>query len=196
MSVVSCRIKPPLTTDNRQPTTEVRLIVGIDAGGTKTVALLARADEGTILGQGIGGPGNIRAVGAERVTAALTMAIASAFAAETDRGREVAVAHDALEVARVREREFELAGPPRMALDRLKVVERVEIRGILRSPVDLGLAHLATERERTRRDPTTKSLRLRSGPDVAQRTLTDPAERLVVVHAARSDHAARIEMER
>ncbi len=70
-----------LTTDNRQPTTEVRLIVGIDAGGTKTVALLARADEGTILGQGIGGPGNIRAVGAERVTAALTMAIASAFAA-------------------------------------------------------------------------------------------------------------------
>ena len=70
-----------LTTDNRQPTTEVRLLVGIDAGGTKTVALLARADDRAVLGQGVGGPGNIRAVGAERVTAALTTAIAAAFAA-------------------------------------------------------------------------------------------------------------------
>jgi len=70
-----------LTTDNRQPTTEVRLLVGIDAGGTKTVALLARADDQAVLGQGVGGPGNIRAVGAERVTAALTTAIAAAFAA-------------------------------------------------------------------------------------------------------------------
>ena len=62
-------------------TAATRLIIGIDAGGTKTVALLARADGQMILGQGVGGPGNIRAVGAERVTAALTTAVAAAFAA-------------------------------------------------------------------------------------------------------------------
>src|SRR5689334_1727382 len=57
------------------------LIVGIDAGGTKTVALLARADDLAVLGQGTGGPGNIRAVGPERVAAALATAIGAAFAA-------------------------------------------------------------------------------------------------------------------
>jgi N-acetylglucosamine kinase-like BadF-type ATPase len=62
-----------------------RLVLGLDAGGTKTVALLAEAESGAVLGRGVGGPGNIRAVGAERVTESLTAAIAGAFAAA---GRE------------------------------------------------------------------------------------------------------------
>jgi N-acetylglucosamine kinase-like BadF-type ATPase len=62
-----------------------RLILGLDAGGTKTVALLAEAESGAVIGRGVGGPGNIRAVGAERVTESLATAITAAFAAA---GRE------------------------------------------------------------------------------------------------------------
>lgn len=57
------------------------LVLGLDAGGTKTVALLARGDDGAVLGRGVGGPGNIRAAGAGRVTAAIEAAVAGAFAA-------------------------------------------------------------------------------------------------------------------
>jgi N-acetylglucosamine kinase-like BadF-type ATPase len=62
-----------------------RLILGLDAGGTKTVALLSEAESGAVIGRGVGGPGNIRAVGAERVTESLATAVAAAFAAA---GRE------------------------------------------------------------------------------------------------------------
>ncbi len=57
------------------------LVLGFDAGGTKTVCLLARAADGTILGRGVGGPGNIHAAGAARVATALADAIGTAFAA-------------------------------------------------------------------------------------------------------------------
>src|SRR4051812_2657423 len=56
-------------------------IIGLDAGGTKTVCLLARAEDGAVVGRGVGGAGNIRAAGAERVAQSLTEAIAGAFAA-------------------------------------------------------------------------------------------------------------------
>jgi N-acetylglucosamine kinase-like BadF-type ATPase len=61
--------------------TAVPLVIGIDAGGTKSVCLLARADDGEIVGRGVGGPGNIRAVGEERVAQSLMAAIQAAFAA-------------------------------------------------------------------------------------------------------------------
>src|SRR5437763_1767886 len=38
-------------------------VIGLDAGGTKTVGLLARADDGAVVGRGVGGAGNIRAAG-------------------------------------------------------------------------------------------------------------------------------------
>lgn len=58
-----------------------RLVLGIDGGGTTTVCLLARADDGTVLGRGVGGPSNIQSVGVEAALRALDEAIARAFAA-------------------------------------------------------------------------------------------------------------------
>ncbi len=61
--------------------------LGIDGGGTHTVALLAerRRDKASypwvLLGQGEAGPSNLHAVGPERALAALDQAVAGAFAA-------------------------------------------------------------------------------------------------------------------
>ncbi|WP_143393451.1 N-acetylglucosamine kinase [Fimbriiglobus ruber] len=57
------------------------LVVGIDGGGTRTLALLARADTGEVLGRGSGGPSNIQSVGVDGALKALDEAIDSAFAA-------------------------------------------------------------------------------------------------------------------
>lgn len=57
------------------------LVLGIDGGGTSTVCLLARADDGTVLGRGVGGPSNIQSVGVQTALWALDEAIARAFAA-------------------------------------------------------------------------------------------------------------------
>ncbi len=54
------------------------LYLGIDGGGTHTVALLA-ADTATILGRGAAGPSNRQAVGTERALAALDEAVSAAF---------------------------------------------------------------------------------------------------------------------
>jgi len=55
------------------------LSLGIDGGGTGTVALLAR--DGAVIGRGESGPANARAVGAARALAALDEAVGRAFAA-------------------------------------------------------------------------------------------------------------------
>ena len=60
------------------------LALGLDGGGTKTVCLLARLEEGgepIVLGRGVGGPCNIHAVGTERAWASLGEAIGATFAA-------------------------------------------------------------------------------------------------------------------
>lgn len=67
------------------PARHPALVLGLNAGGTRTVALLAEAGSGAVLGRGVGGPGNIRAVGAARVTESVAAATAAAFA---DAGRE------------------------------------------------------------------------------------------------------------
>ncbi len=54
-------------------------LLGIDGGGSKTVALLANADL-HILGRGIAGPSNYQGIGADAACAALDAAIAAAFA--------------------------------------------------------------------------------------------------------------------
>lgn len=64
------------------------LTLGIDGGGSHTVALLATgtSDKWTILGRGVAGPSNLQAVGKERTLAALEEAVNAAFhAAEMPR---------------------------------------------------------------------------------------------------------------
>lgn len=71
-------------------TTDV-LYLGVDGGGTSTVALLGLAD-GTIAGRGHGGPSNAKAVGTAAARTALEEAIAEAFATAGLWPRAVAVA--------------------------------------------------------------------------------------------------------
>lgn len=58
----------------------LRANLGIDGGGTHTVALLAD-HKGTILGRGTAGPSNRQSVGTERALAALDEAVSAAFTA-------------------------------------------------------------------------------------------------------------------
>lgn len=68
-----------------------RMLLGIDGGGTSTVAWLADAG-GDLLGQGQAGPSNIKAVGAVAAREALDRAIAAAFAAAGRPARPVEAA--------------------------------------------------------------------------------------------------------
>ncbi|MEU8860274.1 BadF/BadG/BcrA/BcrD ATPase family protein [Streptomyces umbrinus] len=67
------------------------LVVGLDAGGTRTRAVLASAVDGRVLGQGVAGPGNALTVPAPLLTDHLAEAVAGAVP-EADRARVVAVA--------------------------------------------------------------------------------------------------------
>lgn len=64
------------------------LIIGIDGGGSKTLALLADAD-GNILGRGSAGRSNYHAVGREAALEALDTAVKAAFAAAALRPQRV-----------------------------------------------------------------------------------------------------------
>ncbi|MFO7167276.1 MAG: BadF/BadG/BcrA/BcrD ATPase family protein [Chloroflexota bacterium] len=57
-----------------------RLVLGVDGGGSKTVALLADGD-GKVIGRGTGGGANVRALGMAAAGAAIEAAIDRAFAA-------------------------------------------------------------------------------------------------------------------
>ncbi|MDN3021605.1 BadF/BadG/BcrA/BcrD ATPase family protein [Streptomyces sp. S.PB5] len=67
------------------------LVVGLDAGGTRTRAMCASVVDGRLLGEGAGGPGNALTVPEPQLTDHLTEAIAAAVP-ESARGRVVAVA--------------------------------------------------------------------------------------------------------
>ena len=59
-----------------------RFVIGIDGGGTRTVAWLARADvrgESEVVGRGVSGPSNQRAVGPVAAMSNLDAAVESAF---------------------------------------------------------------------------------------------------------------------
>ncbi len=62
-----------------QPRTDC--VLGIDGGGTNTVAFLAEAGSGLILGRGSGGPSNIQAIGVDAALRSLDDAIDRAFRA-------------------------------------------------------------------------------------------------------------------
>jgi N-acetylglucosamine kinase-like BadF-type ATPase len=55
------------------------LILGIDGGGTSTRAVLAELPSGAVLGEGVAGPGNIKAVGFDRAMEAIAEACQAAF---------------------------------------------------------------------------------------------------------------------
>lgn len=55
-----------------------RLLIGIDGGGTATRAVLADG-EGIVLGRGVAGPGNPKAVGLEQALSEVRLAIDAAF---------------------------------------------------------------------------------------------------------------------
>jgi N-acetylglucosamine kinase-like BadF-type ATPase len=57
------------------------LVIGIDGGGTHTVALVADAAAGTLLGRGTSGPSNIQAVGVDSALIELDRAVEAAFVA-------------------------------------------------------------------------------------------------------------------
>jgi N-acetylglucosamine kinase-like BadF-type ATPase len=57
------------------------LVIGIDGGGTHTVALVADAAAGTVLSRGTSGPSNIQAVGVEAALVELDRAVGAAFVA-------------------------------------------------------------------------------------------------------------------
>ena len=62
------------------------LLLGLDGGGSKTLALLAGAD-GSVLGRGIAGASNYQNIGEIAAWAALDAAIAAAFADAASRSR-------------------------------------------------------------------------------------------------------------
>ena len=55
-----------------------RLVLGVDGGGTSTDAWISHAD-GAVIGRGMSGPSNAKAVGMEAAPSALESAIAAAF---------------------------------------------------------------------------------------------------------------------
>ncbi|MFC9683720.1 ATPase, partial [Streptomyces sp. NPDC056948] len=67
------------------------LVVGLDAGGTRTRAVLATAADGRPLGEGSAGPGNALTVPVPQLTEHLAEAVGQAVP-EPDRARVVAVA--------------------------------------------------------------------------------------------------------
>nr|WP_246562385.1 BadF/BadG/BcrA/BcrD ATPase family protein [Streptomyces roseirectus] len=81
-------------------------VLGVDAGGTRTRAVLADAADGRPLAEGASGPGNALTVPVERVTAHLTEAIGAALRGAAVPGRVVAVAGGFAGAASVR------AAPP------------------------------------------------------------------------------------
>ncbi|MDX2542420.1 BadF/BadG/BcrA/BcrD ATPase family protein [Streptomyces sp. WI04-05B] len=66
------------------------LVVGLDAGGTRTRAVLASASDGRPLGEGVAGPGNALTVPVAQLTEHLVEALTGAVP-EADRPRVVAV---------------------------------------------------------------------------------------------------------
>ncbi|MDW4908986.1 BadF/BadG/BcrA/BcrD ATPase family protein [Streptomyces sp. ADMS] len=73
------------------PSAHGALVIGLDAGGTRTRAVLASASDGRLLGEGVAGPGNALTAPVPRLTEHLVEALSRAVP-EPARPRVVAVA--------------------------------------------------------------------------------------------------------
>jgi N-acetylmuramic acid 6-phosphate etherase len=90
-------LAPTVTAGRADVGVAADLYLGIDGGGTHTVALLARAESGpgrgwTLIGRGEAGPSNLQAVGSARALDALNEAVGKAFAAARLARRTVSAA--------------------------------------------------------------------------------------------------------
>ncbi|MDG2220452.1 MAG: BadF/BadG/BcrA/BcrD ATPase family protein [Rubripirellula sp.] len=84
-----------MTQNNPQMDSETKLILGVDGGGSKTIACLAESDLSgppRILGVGHGGPSNCRSVGTQQAINQLRLAIEAAFVDAKRQPTEVASA--------------------------------------------------------------------------------------------------------
>ncbi|MBX7103000.1 MAG: N-acetylmuramic acid 6-phosphate etherase [Gemmataceae bacterium] len=86
LDTVDGRVRDALAAAGRQmpSASDAQLVLGLDGGGTHTVAILADGER--TLGRGVAGPSNLQAVGVPRALAALDSAIDRAFA-DADRPR-------------------------------------------------------------------------------------------------------------
>ena len=79
--------------DSKDTMQSTNLVLGIDGGGTKTLAWLASKETGAApVGIGLGGPGNFQAVGIEAALANLDASVEAAFADATIERGPVAAA--------------------------------------------------------------------------------------------------------
>ncbi|MCI0460463.1 MAG: N-acetylmuramic acid 6-phosphate etherase, partial [Gemmataceae bacterium] len=105
-------------------TPDSSLCLGVDGGGTHTVALLASPD-GTVLGRGEAGPSNLQAVGPEQALRALDEAVGGAFRSAGVARAPVSVAGACLGLAGAgREEDRRLV---REWAARVHLAERVEV---------------------------------------------------------------------
>jgi N-acetylmuramic acid 6-phosphate etherase len=85
LAAANGQVRQALGSESAQPGSEPHhdLALGIDGGGTSTVALLAKAPPGgwTVLGRGVAGSSNLHAAGTAPALTALDAAVESAFAA-------------------------------------------------------------------------------------------------------------------
>ncbi len=94
LRVANGRVRAAIATPSRngKPADPDNLLLGIDGGGTRTVALLATPGNNgcwTTLGRGEAGPSNQKVVGIDSALAALEAAVADAFAAAGMTRRDV-----------------------------------------------------------------------------------------------------------
>ncbi|MEV7976986.1 BadF/BadG/BcrA/BcrD ATPase family protein [Streptomyces sp. NPDC086519] len=89
---------------NRVPGSGPRRVVGLDAGGSRTRAVLADAGDGRTLGEGVAGPGNALTVPGPELADHLAEAVASAVP-EAERARVAAVVGGFAGAARAPEEE-------------------------------------------------------------------------------------------
>ncbi|HZV06545.1 MAG TPA: N-acetylmuramic acid 6-phosphate etherase [Gemmataceae bacterium] len=120
------------------------LYLGIDGGGTHTVALLASRDA-AILGRGTAGPSNRQAVGKERALAALDEAVSAAFtAAGVTRGPVVSACLGLAGADRPDDRSMIREWTERVGLaDRVEVTNDAAILLAAGTPQGWGLALIA-----------------------------------------------------
>ena len=122
------------------------LVIGVDGGGTKTVAWLAHAaDAGRVLGRGSAGPGNPRAAGFEVAQANIDAAISAAFAdAKLPRRTVIAACFGLAGAGRPEEQERIAAwGRRQLIADRIRVCGDAEPILACASPDNVGIVLIA-----------------------------------------------------
>jgi N-acetylglucosamine kinase-like BadF-type ATPase len=142
---------PAPSTTHHSPLTADQLVLGIDGGGTRTVALLARrsgphtVEDCEIVARGVAGPSNHLAVGQDRALAALDDAVNQAFgAASVARGSVLAACLGLAGADRPADREMLSRWAASVSLsDRVRIENDGRLVLAAGTPDDWGLAVIA-----------------------------------------------------